>query len=153
MLDADSLENTVLEKRIKDIASHEFVDHPVYKLGKRSRTNNVIIRTSLGSINSQKTEPSPQKVTESPSKSNLKKPTIFTETPVSPQKLTDSPSKSSLKQPTIFSETLASPQKVSDNPSKAFTPNKLSGLMGEALVAKAGLDVALNKSAKMYSPA
>ena len=53
MLDADSLENTILEKRIKDIASNEFVDHPVYKLGKRSRANNVIIRTSLGSTNSQ----------------------------------------------------------------------------------------------------
>ena len=60
ILDADSIENTVLQKRIKDIASNEFTGHPVYKLGKRSRANNVIIRTSLGSINSQKSEPSRQ---------------------------------------------------------------------------------------------
>ena len=66
--------------------------------------------------------------------SKLKKPTVFSETSVSPQKVSESP------------------QKVSDSPSKAFSPSKLSGLMGEALVAKAGLDIALNKSAKMYSP-
>ena len=44
-----------------------------------------------------------------------------------------------------------SPTKVATSPTKAGSPSKLAGLMGEALLARSGLDLGLNKSSKMYS--
>ena len=44
-----------------------------------------------------------------------------------------------------------SPTKVATSPTKSGSPSKLAGFMGEALLARSGLDLGLNKSSKMYS--
>ena len=80
---------------------------------------------------------SPAKTSESPTKANS---VSVDKIEVNQTKTESTPSKIE-----------PSPSKVTASPMKAATPNKLAGLMGEALLQKSGLDLGLNKSSKMYS--